>query len=421
MKHYVTIKTTVLLCIVTFASWSGVLFGMQLRSGLLDEIKVNPETLAGLKKQARLQKYNHLYYVLDPLPRELVNLVLDYDEIALPLAQWVNEGIVAQQAECVLKTRAHNAPIQCVAPLSQGGCASAAGQEIKAWDQKGDLNKALNTNMQVKCMVQLANGDLCVGGCSLDGATQPYMKTTQMWDLGSYKRKNEMKDTKGEITCLTPVDSKNGEQWIALGASDGSLVVRHPVSKAQQSLQECGASILALVALAGQRLIANSDNKIQLWNWAQKHSLYQVDVEELASYSGLLVGTLNNCLMPISDSMIACAACIAQGASHDTLNLIHVDEKNNKITSLSHEGIFDDRIKTIIKLSHNLWVLVLIDGTGIPFTIDKKNMVQPVVDKNKNGIAAYSFGKNIVAVAVITNPTDWIVTANKQGELMWWR
>jgi len=405
-------------CMLIVTTSNHVLFGMQKSSVSFDEVKVNSEIMPNLMKQIRLKKYNELYEVLDPLPKELVNLILDYDVSVLPSAAPVCE--IGGYPECIKRMRAHSTPIYCIAPLKQGfATAAVKDNHVKIWDQKGDLNKVLYTQMShVACMQELSNGDLTVAGCTQNNMHHD-IKNIQMWKLDIPKKIKEVNGLSGYITCMTMVHPSDGGQKFICGDNDGRIEVYHPLKKETRVIQERGSQILALAALSHQRLmVARRGDVIQLWDWSNedkdpvlKDSVY---FDQVASPSviGSWGGNNIHSLVPLSDSVLAFGDNTSMGKWG------RITIKDNKIATINIESPLGIGVRTITRLSKNVWAIVLMDGTVLTFTIDKKNAIQQFNGRDRKPLV-WNLGKHTTSFAVMKQ-SCLMITGNKQGELLLW-
>jgi WD40 repeat protein len=400
---------------------------MQSSSVSFDEVKVNSEIMPNLTKQIRLKKYEELYDILDPLPKELIELILSYDIQSLPSA--LNACLFGGHPTCVKKIRAHSTPIYCITPLQKGFATAAVNDDqIKIWDEKGDLGKVLNTKMsQVNCMQKLPNGDLIVAGCT-QNTMRHNVKSIQMWKLDTFQQIKEINGLPGYITCMTMVHPSDGGQKFICGDNDGRIEIYHPLKKETRVIQERGTQILALAALAHQRLIvARRGERIQLWDWSNedkdpvlKNSVYFNQVV-YPSVIGSWGDNNINCIVPMSDSVLA----FGDNTSMGKWGRIII--KDNKIATINIEAPLGIGVKTIKRLAKDkdfakdkdIWAIILMDGTGLTFTLDKKNDIQQFNGRDGKPLV-WQFGKHTTSFATLQRPQNWMLTGNKQGELLLW-
>lgn len=388
-------------------------------SGMGDEYKINTDALPRVREQVRAQHFECLYNVLSSFPPELVNLVLQYHEPIIPEKYGRNQK---SRPECLRKVRAHMSPVECVLPLNQGGCATAAYHDpnVKVWDQSLDLKKVLVTGMsQINCLLQLRDGSLMVGGATHARGTDK--KAIQTWNLESHKSVDRVRDQEGQILCLDTVHNAKNEEMVAFGADDGRIAVSDPKTFETKILHRQESAICSLAELSQGYLVSLlRDGKIRVWDWVNNKKICDINLDDGISYDLRGVydwSVLNRCLFAYGDSMIGFSTSMSleqedfQKRFH--LSVAHVDVKRGKATSFEvMEMRLPCEMVSIKKVSGDSGIMLLTDGTTVLFDVDAKNDCKLVNH--------WPLGK-ITTIASLKRPLRWLVAGNKQGELLLWR
>lgn len=369
-----------------------------------------PIEIDTMQRQKTLKQL--LYDFLTMLPREITDLICDYD-ILDNTADITFDKAQLSCAKCVCNSVTFPMQIQSVQGLLQGGFAVGAVDEednqtnIKVYNAKGIISIVIPLSLtEIHALTQLSDGKIFVAGRSKNRYGDD-IKTIESHNLMVPKDKQVKDCGYGAIVCMIPV---GGDIKTALvyGCHDGELVYYVPLNNYKCVLKNKGAVITALANIGKQGFVAaaTADGKVALFNcrapkneqalikmfdvttagdfWDNSHRItVLIPLED----DGLLVGS--------SESSLAQQWSLKAGKPQDTLKI------NN--------------IMGVQKLSNGLWIIGLKDGTFRLFNPKTKKQV-PLSLKESVAQEVRTLPTHFT---VLQQPRDWLVTANSEEFKLW--
>lgn len=378
-----------------------------LESPLSSDDPIEVDTMQRRKELKQL-----LYDLLVTLPRELTDLIGEYDISDNAAAISFDKAQVAC-AKCVHRLIDIPTQIQGVLSLLQGGFVIATVHEenkigLEVYDANGKIVTFFTPSLaKIHALTQLSDGKLFVAGRGNDRSDEA-IKTIESYNPVSHSG-GQVKDFgRGAIVCMISVggDIKTS---LVYGCNDGELVFYVPLNNYKSVLKNKGPAITALANIGKQCVVAaaSADGMVSLFNCRapkNEHALIKrFDVKNAGAFwdnnhpitvlvplegDGLFVGS--------SKSSLAQQYSLKTGEHQSTLNI------NN--------------IMGVQKLSNGLWIIGFKDGTFRLFNPKTKKQVALSL---KGSMQEQEAGTLPTHFTVLQQPRDWLVTAQSEEFKLW--